>query len=129
LWNDVIMSDIEPPAGLEASGMALWESVTGPYMLTPAELSILAQACRTADELDRLEAAVRELPDFVVRGSTGQPKVHPLLEEARRHRLLLERLCAALNLPDQDEKVGQRAGARHAAKAARARWANHEAVS
>jgi hypothetical protein len=117
----------EPPAGFEASGMRLWEAVTTPYVLTPSELSVLAEACRTADECDRLEAAVRELPELVVRGSTGQPKVHPLLEEVRRHRLLLERLTAALNLPDEDQQVGLRAGARHARKAALGRW-NQEAI-
>jgi hypothetical protein len=116
------MPDIEPPAGLEASGMRLWDVVTTAYVLTPTELSVLAEACRTADECDRLEAAVRDLPELVVPGSTGQPKVHPLLEEVRRHRLLLERLTAALNLPDQDQQVGLRAGSRHAKKAALGRW-------
>jgi hypothetical protein len=123
------MSEHEPPAGLEASGERLWTAVTTPYVLAPSELSILTEACRTSDELDRLETAVRELPELVVPGSTGQPKVHPLLEEVRRHRLLLERLVAALNLPDNTQLVGLRAGARHAAKAAQARWGNREAAS
>jgi hypothetical protein len=96
--------------------------VVGKYMLTPAEVEMLGQAARTADELDRLERAVRALSELVVSGSTGQPKVHPLLEEVRRHRLLLERLTGALNLPDQDEEVGSRAGSRHARKAAEGRW-------
>jgi hypothetical protein len=123
------MSDIEPPAGLEASGMRLWAAVTGPYVLTPTELANLAEACYTSDELARLEAAVRELPDFVVRGSTGQARPHPLLSEVRAHRQLLQRLMEGLNLPDQDQQVGLRGGARHAAKAARARWGNREAAS
>jgi len=96
----------------------LWSAVAGLYVLTPAELANLAEACRTCDELDRLERAVRALSELVVSGSTGQPKVHPLLEEVRRHRLLLERLTSALNLPDQDEEVGSRAGSRHARRAA-----------
>jgi hypothetical protein len=83
---------------------------------------MLAEACRTADELDRLERAVRVLPALVVSGSTGQPKAHPLLEEVRRHRLLLERLTTALNLPDESEEVGTRASSRHAQKAAEGRW-------
>ena len=49
---------------------------------------MLEQACRTADELDRLERAVRALPSLVVEGSTGQPRSHPLLAEVRAHRLL-----------------------------------------
>jgi hypothetical protein len=82
----------------------------------------LRQAVRTADELDRLERAVRKLPELTVRGSTGQPRAHPLLAEVRSHRLLLERLCGSLNLPDEDQVSGLRPAARHAQKAARARW-------
>ena len=121
------MSDIEPPAGLDASGQRLWAAVTGPYVLTPGELANLAEACRTADELDRLEKAVRELPDLTAKGSTGQLKPHPLLAEVRAHRALLQRLMEGLNLPDQDQQVGLRAGARHARKAALGRW-NREAI-
>ena len=80
------------------------------------------QAARTADELERLEKAVRALPDLVVAGSMGQPRMHPLLGEVRAHRQLFERLTTALNLPDVTEEVGLRAGARHAKKAAIARW-------
>jgi hypothetical protein len=122
------MSYVEPPAGLDASGKSLWDAVVTPYALTPAELSILTQACYTADELDRLEAAVRELPELTAKGSTGQLKPHPLLAEVRAHRALLQRLMEGLNLPDQDQQVGLRGGARHAAKAARARWGNREAA-
>jgi hypothetical protein len=116
------MSDQKPPAGLKASGRRLWAAIADHYILTPAELANLAEACRTADECDRLEKAVRALPDLVVPGSTGQPKVHPLLEEVRRHRLLLERLTNALNLPDDNQEVGIRGASRHASKAARDRW-------
>jgi hypothetical protein len=56
------MSEIRPPAGLEASGEHLWNSVVEVYLLTPAELAMLEQAYRAADELERLEQAVRELP-------------------------------------------------------------------
>jgi hypothetical protein len=50
---------LKPPTGLKAPGRGLWTAVAGPYVLTPAELEMLGQACRTADELDRLEKAVR----------------------------------------------------------------------
>lgn len=123
------MPDNKPPTGLRATGKRLWTRVTGPYILTPAELSILAEACRTADELDRLEKAVRALEDFVVPGSTGQPKVHPLLAEVRSHRQLLARLCASLNLPDDSELIGLRAGSRHARTAAQGRWSKREEAS
>jgi hypothetical protein len=114
--------DVRPPTGLKAPGKRLWASVAGPYVLTPAELEMLGQACRTADELDRLEKAVRALPELTSTGSTGQLKRHPLLEEVRRHRLLLERLTSALNLPDDDQEVGDRGSTRHARRAAQGRW-------
>jgi hypothetical protein len=121
------VSDIEPPAGLDASGTRLWEAVTGPYVLTPTEVANLAEACHTADELARLEQAIRELPDLTAKGSTGQLKPHPLLAEVRAHRQLLQHLMEGLNLPDQDQQVGLRAGARHARRAAQGRW-SREAV-
>jgi hypothetical protein len=115
-------SGLRPPTGLKAPGKRLWVAVAGLYILTPAELEMLGQACRTADELDRLERAVRALPDLVTTGSTGQLKPHPLLEEVRRHRLLLERLTGALNLPDDDQEVGDRGSTKHARRAAEGRW-------
>jgi hypothetical protein len=96
--------------------------VANKYVLTAAELAMLEQACRTSDELDRLERAVRQLTELTVRGSTGQTKAHPLLEEVRRHRVLLERLTGALCLPNEDEEVGLRPSQKHGQKAINARW-------
>jgi hypothetical protein len=116
------MPEDKPPAGLKATGKKLWAAVTGPYVLTPAELSMLADACRTSDELDRLEKAVRALPELTTTGSTGQLRPHPLLGEVRAHRQLLERLTTALCLPNTDEQEGATAAQRHARRAALARW-------
>jgi hypothetical protein len=101
---------LKPPTGLRAPGRRLWLSVAERYVLTAAELEMLGQACRTCDELDRLERAVRGLAELTVQGSMGQPKPHPLLAEVRAHRLLLERLTTALCLPDEDQEVGFRRG-------------------
>jgi len=115
-------SNLNPPSGLRAPARRLWAAVVDKYVLTPAELVMLSEACRTSDELDRLERAVRALPELTTTGSAGQVKAHPLLGEVRAHRQLLERLAGALNLPDVDQEVGLRAGSRHARTAARARW-------
>ena len=117
--------ELRPPSGLKAPGRKLWLSVADRYVLTAAEVEMLGQACRTADELDRLERAVRQLSELTVRGSTGQPKAHPLLEEVRRHRVLLERLTGALCLPDADQEVGLRPGQKHGRRAIQARWKGH----
>jgi hypothetical protein len=98
--------DVRPPSGLKAPGRKLWAAVINKYVLTSAEVAMLEQAAHTADELDRLERAVRKLSDLVTTGSTGQLKPHPLLAEVRAHRMLLERLCTALCLPNDDQKVG-----------------------
>jgi hypothetical protein len=116
---------LKPPTGLRAPGRRLWLYVAEKYVLTAGELEMLGQACRTCDELDRLEKAVRSLPELTVQGSMGQPKPHPLLAEVRAHRLLLERLTTALNLPDEDEESGLRPGQRHARRAAVGRWKGH----
>ena len=118
-----------PPVGLSPPGRRLWSAVVAAYVLTPAELAVLAEACRTADELDRLERLVRGLPELTTVGSVGQIRPHPLLAEVRAHRRLLERLAAALNLPDADELVGVRPASRYARKAAEARWSRRGDVS
>jgi hypothetical protein len=117
--------NVKPPTGLKAPGKQLWDAVATKYVLMAAELEMLGQACRTADELDRLERAVRQLSELTVRGSTGQPKAHPLLEEVRRHRVLLERLTSALCLPNEDEEIGRTPGQKHGQKAINARWKDH----
>jgi hypothetical protein len=116
---------LKPPTGLRATGRRLWLSVAERYVLTAAEVEMLGQACRTADELDRLERAVRALPELTTTGSTGQLKPHPLLAEVRAHRLLLERLTTALYLPDEDQEVGLRPGQKHGQRAAEGRWRSH----
>ena len=118
--------DVRPPSGLRAPGRRLWVAVVGPYVLTPAELEMLGQACRPSDELDRLERAVRALSDLTTIGSTGQIRPHPLLSEVRAHRQLLERLCGSLNLPDDDQAVGLRGSSLHSQKAARGRWDSNQ---
>jgi hypothetical protein len=116
------MPDNKPPTGLKTPGKRLWNAVLEAYALTPAELANLGEAARTADELDRLERAVRALPELTTRGSTGQVRPHPLLAEIRAHRQLLERLTTALALPNIDQEAGATAAQRHARKAAVARW-------
>jgi hypothetical protein len=67
------MADVPPtPADLMAPGRRLWAAVVGKYVLTPTELLILEEAARTADELSRLERAVRNLSRMTAAGSAGQ---------------------------------------------------------
>lgn len=109
-----------PPRDLDAHGKRVWRAVMGVYVLDPAEVLLLHELCRTADELDRLTAKM-VLEEPLVEGSQGQPKAHPLLGEIRAHRKLAETLALALALPADGETVGHRRSV-SAAKAANARW-------
>ena len=116
------MSTRKPPAppGLGLAGRALWKATVAEFELNPAELALLREAGRTADTLASLTAALSDTP-LTVEGSTGQPRAHPLLAEARAQRRVLDQLCRALALPLAGEDVGRRRSPT-AREAAIARW-------
>ncbi|MFF4566188.1 hypothetical protein [Streptomyces sp. NPDC001435] len=118
------MEALEPPEGLADAGRALWLEVVGEYELAPAELALLAQACRTVDEVEAISAAIAAGP-VVVKGSTGQPRVSGLFAEARSHRLVLAKLLEQMALPDVGEEEGKTPNQLRASKAASVRWSLH----
>ncbi|GAA3617394.1 hypothetical protein ACG5V6_14960 [Streptomyces chitinivorans] len=115
------MSSRGAPDGLGAVGGRLWEEITGEYELAPDELALLAEACRTADELEAMRQAAASGP-VLVKGSTGQVRTSDLYGELRQHRLLLAKLLTQLALPDEDEDAGRTPAQQRASKAARVRW-------
>lgn len=90
-----------PEGRYGAAGTSLWNQVAAVYELDPAEEMALGAACRTADEVARLEQALIEC-GVVVAGSKGQDRAHPLLAELRAHRLVLLRLLEAVGLDVDD---------------------------
>lgn len=111
------------PAGLGAKGKALWRTVTAGLRLRADELEILAAACRTADQIADLEAAIDKT---LVAGSRGQLVVHPAIPELRQQRQLLASLLGRLDLPEDRSGIGSEwdglTSSQRARKAARARW-------
>jgi hypothetical protein len=87
------------------------------------EVFTLESACRTADTIVRLDAALEGQP-LTVAGSMGQLREHPLLAEARQQRSLLGRLLTQLKLPEVGEIGTGTAGERSvkARSAALTRW-------
>jgi hypothetical protein len=117
------------PAGLTAPGRALWAAIVGDldagWELDARELHLLERACRCADELAKLEAAV-DRDGVTAEGSRGQVIVHPALSESRQLRLVQARLLGAIELADP--KAGHRSSTpaqARARKAAESRWAGH----
>lgn len=105
------MSKIPPaPTRTGPSGRKLWRGVLAEWELEPHEVSLLAEAVRTVDTLDELQAAV-DRDGAVVKDRFGADRAHPALVEARQLRVTYARLLAALRLPDGtegDESQGRR---------------------
>ena len=119
------MSTPRPPQSLSAAGRRLWRGVVGAYELSPAEMELLRQACRTVDLLDRLDVELLDEP-LTVTGSTGQPRSNPLLASSAEQRRTLEGLMRDLALPMPNEVEGRRRSPA-AAAAAQARWRERRA--
>ena len=109
---------IKRPTGLKAKGRKLWDTILDVYELGPHELSILEDACRETDLVDRLERELKDAP-MVVPGSMGQDVVHPLVQEVRQHRATKAQLITKLALPDEDGAGSRSAAGRDLAAA---RW-------
>lgn len=95
-------------------------SITCTYELSPAEVTLLEQACRVADLLVRVDAELAAGP-LTVLGSEKQPRAHPLLASRAEQTRLLDGLLRSMALPLPDESEGARRSPQQVA-AARARW-------
>lgn len=112
---------LRPPKGLHTRGRAFWRSVTDQYEVSLAEVELLTEACRTLDACEGLQQVVTR-DGAMVAGSAGQPRVHPALSELRAARVVLSRLLAQLQLPDEDGKALPTAVQVRSRRANTARW-------
>lgn len=117
------MTAPKPPTKLGAQGKALWNSIIPQYELRPDELRVLADACREADLIERLQVELNER-DLITKGSMGQEVAAPHVSEIRQHRTVLANLLKSLKLPDTPAGAARkRAQVSEAARtAARTRW-------
>lgn len=95
-----------PPDWLKAKGKQLWEDVTSQYELTSAALVLLGEACRTADRLERMAAALSsrstlwfELGDVELPDDKGVPiVVNGMIGEARQLQTTLRQTLNQLGV-------------------------------
>jgi hypothetical protein len=116
----VAVGNPRPPQSLGAAGKRLWRSVVSAYELSPAELEVLRQCCRLVDLIARADVELID-SELTVRGSTGQPRTHPLLGAVDEMRRTLAGLMRDLSLPMPNEIEGRRRSPA-ATAAAQARW-------
>jgi hypothetical protein len=102
------------PEGLGDIGAALWRDVRRDYVLRADEEVMLVSACRTLDELVRLEEKLGK-SSLTVSGSKNQVRPHPLIAEVRAHRLALRQLLGALGIDEAQAEAGDHGQARSAA--------------
>lgn len=110
-----------PPDGLGERGLKLWRDTVEEMELDPDELVLLEEACRLADELDEMGAALAG-GKLVSKGSRGQPVANPMIREIRGHRLALARVLRQLGaLRPGDEEQERLTPSQRGRKAAIAR--------
>lgn len=119
-----------PPAGLADAGRELWAAIfrqlppvpdgEEPWELSEREEAMLMLACRQADDLALLEAAIERDGAMTV-GSKLQPVVNPAIAEARQARIAISRLLGSLQLFEGGTKP-QTTASQRGQHAARARW-------
>lgn len=96
-----------PPEGLGATGRALWRDTVAGYTFTATELGVLRELCRAHDNAARLTTTSKSV-SVTVKGSRGQPTVHPVFAEIRANQETISRLSRTLNLPDDRRNRGKR---------------------
>lgn len=121
-----------PPRDLSDAGSALWIAVVADlesdWELDAREVALLAQACKMADQLAELDAAVA-VDGATVRGSRGQTVIHPGVSEGRALRLAQLRLLGSIELADPTSALKASTPAQARARAAaQARWAQRAAL-
>ena len=121
-----------PPEGLLVAGTALWSAIVtdleADWQLDAREIAALTEACRVADLLAELDAAVA-VDGATVKGSRGQTVVHPAIGEGRALRLAQLRLLGSIELCDPTASLKASTPAQMRARAAsQARWAQRAAL-
>jgi len=101
---------LEKPVDFGPEGSSLWDEIAGDadLVLRPDEFRLLELACRQLDMIASLRAAFNAKPEYIVKGSTGQPVVNPLVAEIRTASSAFASLMRQLGVPDSDERAEQR---------------------
>ncbi|MEU6699860.1 hypothetical protein [Pseudonocardia sp. NPDC046786] len=101
---------MDKPEHFGAAGSAFWDDINDPdlnLILRADEYRLLVQACETLDLLDVLAEEFAKEPDYIVKGSTGQPVVNPLIAHRDKLMARYQSLVKQLMIPDLDDVRAQ----------------------
>lgn len=112
------------PKGLGGPGKRLLRDVRAQYKLDPREMVLAEEAAKLADQLARVDFALAGT-DVAARGARGQLVAHPLLKEARQHRLAIAALLGRLDLPVDAEPTAPSPSERRSSALAKLRELQH----
>lgn len=117
---DINMAEVQEVEGLPESwtpeARDTWAAITEQRPdMGAAELSALSQACSMESAADRLDA-VAQAAGYMSLGASGQPVIHPAVQEARLAR------TAAAAIFNRLVPVSSSSGVASARRAASARW-------
>lgn len=112
------------PRSLGTAGKRAWtallDDLPDDWELTAREVELLRNACRQADLVADLEAALKS-DGLIVKGAKGQPRLSAVATELRQSRVALARLLGEIEMPAEDEEPTT-AQSQRATRAAQARW-------
>jgi hypothetical protein len=93
------MPAIRAPKGFKARGKATFKRITSIYELSPSEVVLLTELCRTVDRIEAINEQV-DRDGLTVSGGRGQmPRAHPLLVALTQAQRTVSDLLGELDLP------------------------------
>jgi phage terminase small subunit len=107
-----------PPSSLAAGGRRLWREVHQNWELDPIDTALLTELCAAVDQCERIRTELKSAK-LLVEGSTGQPRVTPLLGALHAQEKVVDRLACSLRL----SVPGEAHGRPHQTRAVMTRWA------
>jgi hypothetical protein len=110
------------PKGLGPAGRRYWREMNELYEFDVEKLTLLTQAAREVDLIERLQEQIDNDPTLIAKGSQGQPVSAPAVGAIKEHRALLVTITKALELPSVEGNDGRMTRSESARYAANVRW-------
>lgn len=92
--------------GFGEAGAALWVAIAAAYQVDSSNEILVVQACRIADQAERVNDALRDGSPLMVENHRGDLVASPLVVELRNLASTLKQLFAALGISKLERYAG-----------------------